>query len=194
MHDDNKGFPVAPTAENLAAALKRAADAEDNLRAEVRSNQALVAEYKTAVDAHQALASEVAKLRTAAAGDQAYDEITDNERWRIAAAVRAFIQGSAPPDIESFLYIVADRIEEDSLGEYGSKSTIADLREQLQARDQAIAAYRSERAEVIAELAAVQASEEALREQLKARDQTIADLCKENERAWECVRVADERD
>jgi hypothetical protein len=44
MHDDNKGFPIAPTAENLAAAIKRAADAEDNLRAEVRSNQALVAE------------------------------------------------------------------------------------------------------------------------------------------------------
>ncbi len=52
MHDDNKGFPIAPTAENLAAALKRAADAEDNLRAEVRSNQALVAEVKALRDSN----------------------------------------------------------------------------------------------------------------------------------------------
>lgn len=52
----------------------------------------------------------------------------DSERWRIAEGVREFIKGAAPSDAASFLYIVADRIEEDSLGDYGSKSTIADLR------------------------------------------------------------------
>lgn len=45
-HTPGSGYSSAPTIENMQRADKRAADAEENLRTEVRSNQALVAEVK----------------------------------------------------------------------------------------------------------------------------------------------------
>lgn len=97
MKDNNQGFPPALTHENLAAALKRAADAEDHLRREVASNQALIALAKDrTISAALQDKSTIAKLREQL---QARDQTIADLQDKIETALLSEWRGGPDADV-----------------------------------------------------------------------------------------------
>ena len=117
MQDKNQGFPPALTNENLAAALKRAADAEDHLRREIASNQALIARQTE-------MERQFSIYRTKA-WDARKESDSSEERLRMS---RRSMANNLKKHCEVSTTEIAER-----------DATISGLREQLQAHDQTIA-------------------------------------------------------
>lgn len=117
MRDNNQGFPRALTYENLAAALKRAADAEGHLRREVASNQALIARQTE-------MERQFSIYRTKA-WDARKESDSSEERLRMS---RRSMANNLKKHCEVSTTEIAKR-----------DVTISGLREQLKARDQTIA-------------------------------------------------------
>lgn len=117
MQGNNQGFPPELTHENLAAALKRAADAEDHLRREVARNQALASS--------QAEAERLMSIYRTRAWETRKEIDSATERLRMS---RRSMADNLKKHVEDSTTEVADR-----------DAIISSLRKQLQARDQTIA-------------------------------------------------------